>query len=707
MRIRVEPDEQPGLSVTAATRILDESGVNVSDVETTDPIDQFLAFAYDGDWYDGTNESIQTRHAGLNKWHHHFSAVLASPTVGSVELQEFPEFLAEIDRQKSLVDGMMFDLQIADRVGHLEDEDDHIVATATYDIGEDDGTPLYKAAAALRDEVDGFDWERFATVGAQEWLIDQSDLLLVDEELRYDAALEYVAEKTAVLNDNGRRQRVIDRFMTIAAPYDVPQTPPADPTQVNPGTCPACGMPNGAHAAGCMMGNSAQAPAMPMVGKVAAPPVTPPDADRPLPPGNSAPTGDTPPPPPDGGAGPDDTGTGDDSDAAPDADASVPIDKDADPAVVDDAMGGDITDMQIMPEQPPTLDEALGNATDAMDQLTQVQQQLQQLVGRRKIDVALQKAAKRRKIAAARQATPRVAVDRCKKCGEQDAIGKYNVKGYPGGPHPLCADCKKNVEGREGIESRRAKAPERVRWVRDGNVERIAKVTADRRLQRQAAPQRLVSNQEYRVIAPGAYLSVASGDGAGGGVTWSFNNEALEPGDVIKYEGHEKVPGSGSVAVDIFSKGGKKGAFEPNSWGAADLSFIEPVRDRVDISAQVVAGGAGGSTSTVVGGGAGGTVYSNGTTSYNTSTATTATNTNVTFVAQPESDDAAFGAGRRDGQLVAQAWKAGELVPEYGDQSDVYHQGFEQGLRDAMARREIPIRAAWRHANRKTGRKAA
>lgn len=750
-----EPDDR--LTVDAAARLLHESGANVSNVESNDPVEQFIAFAYDGEWYDGETASIQARHAALSKWKSHFRSVLAT-TDDHAKLMEYPSLIEEIDGQLQSVEGMLNDLSITAHTAGIElpeDEEDEPVGAVSYEgLGEDDGSAMYAAAKELQDEVETFDWERFATLGAQEWLIDQSEVMLADEELRRDVAHEYISEKTAVMSDPARRQQVIDRFLTIAAPM-APSLTPAVPTSLpsQPGVCPGCGQPNGAHDANCSMQPAAQTqPVVQMASKTAGFPICVKGCGMTLsatdalenvdgegmahvacPINKTAAPPDAPLP----------------SEALDDLAGGMPEDELDDPAAEDESaedapedtlpaedplmdgmMGGEILDVDVVSE-PPTLNTALEDAATAIDSLTQVQMQLQEIVGRRRAQVALERFEARRH--AARQAQELDRMDgplpgdrKGRRRRQAEGVNeilrqerqpvttspehnpitpptfpKTRTRSEPDYP-PSEADLK--AEHAEGLHdgNQSVTCPDcsydrelksewhqtgKVKWATRGKVAKVDRAVVERR-----ATVALVPGQEYRVLHTGANLVTGSKDSSAGGI--NLDKEALAPGDVIKYVGKEAVEGSGSVQVDIFSKGSKKGAFDPNVWGVANTHYLEPAPKVANVTpgattTMMVASGGGGSTGV-------GMAQGYGTSSSNATTYTWA----VT-----DDDATAYSAGRKDGTEVAASWQKDDLVPELGDSSDPYSQGFEAGLRRGMAKRSLPIRDAWVTANRKTGRK--
>ena len=210
------------------TRIL-ENGAEAAleaEAEVDTVVDGFVAFLTAGDWYTGERESVAERLAGLRQWKRRLTSSL-SGRVSEAELTMVPRFVADAEREEESLIGMLAELDGREAAAYYEDADNVVqeeVRSRTeeglYDIGEDDGTPLYAAARAVVESAQGYDWEKFASLGAQEWVIDQPEQLLAHRELRYRAAFEYAMDKTAVLANPEQRQQVVEAFLTVAAPED-------------------------------------------------------------------------------------------------------------------------------------------------------------------------------------------------------------------------------------------------------------------------------------------------------------------------------------------------------------------------------------------------------------------------------------------------------------------------------------------------------
>lgn len=225
------------------TRTLESDVVAANEAEG-DLVDQFVAFQQRGDWYDGSRESVSARIAAARQWRGRFQAVLAS-SEDEYELNYYPTLVDATTQEEDHLVGMIADLDGREAASYYEDADNLVQDVVTrhtdeglHDIGEDDGSAMYQAAAAVVGESRGYDWDKFASIGAQQWVIDTPQALLAEPELRYQAALEYAFDKTASIADPQRRTQVVEAFMLTAVPAEAPEVirnkavgdgPPPDP----------------------------------------------------------------------------------------------------------------------------------------------------------------------------------------------------------------------------------------------------------------------------------------------------------------------------------------------------------------------------------------------------------------------------------------------------------------------------------------------
>ena len=88
-----------------------------------------------------------------------------------------------------------------------------ISSAGTSDIGEDDGSLLYRTASLINSEFEDADWINFVTAGAEVWVEDQNPRLLDSQLNTREAAVYYVEDKTFPILDTIKRASIIDNFV--------------------------------------------------------------------------------------------------------------------------------------------------------------------------------------------------------------------------------------------------------------------------------------------------------------------------------------------------------------------------------------------------------------------------------------------------------------------------------------------------------------
>jgi hypothetical protein len=83
----------------------------------------------------------------------------------------------------------------------------------TADLGEDDGSLLYRTAKSIENEFKEADWINFVTAGAEIWVEDQHKGLLESQLSTREAAVYYVEQKTLPILDVEKRAAVINNFV--------------------------------------------------------------------------------------------------------------------------------------------------------------------------------------------------------------------------------------------------------------------------------------------------------------------------------------------------------------------------------------------------------------------------------------------------------------------------------------------------------------
>jgi len=85
--------------------------------------------------------------------------------------------------------------------------------TANSELGEDDGTFLYREAKKVVDEVQNMNWDAYVTLGARLWVLDQDEKLLQSKEATKDAALYHVFQDSLPIREASVREKVIEGFV--------------------------------------------------------------------------------------------------------------------------------------------------------------------------------------------------------------------------------------------------------------------------------------------------------------------------------------------------------------------------------------------------------------------------------------------------------------------------------------------------------------
>jgi hypothetical protein len=88
-----------------------------------------------------------------------------------------------------------------------------ISSAGTADLGEDDGSLLFRTAASINREYEDADWINFVTAGAEIWVEDQSHRLLDSQLNTREAAVFYVESRTLPILDVEKRAAIIDNFV--------------------------------------------------------------------------------------------------------------------------------------------------------------------------------------------------------------------------------------------------------------------------------------------------------------------------------------------------------------------------------------------------------------------------------------------------------------------------------------------------------------
>jgi len=176
--------------------------------------------AADVRWFDGSSESILTRLDRLQDILDKTRTAASNPNANVSDLERYASIITELGAEKEALEKLAseyVDFDTEDYINNLPGgtvaREYRISSAGTSDLGEDDGSLLYRTASSIENEFEDADWINFVTAGAELWIEDQSPRLLNSQLDTREAAVYYVESKTLPLLDTVKRASIIDNFV--------------------------------------------------------------------------------------------------------------------------------------------------------------------------------------------------------------------------------------------------------------------------------------------------------------------------------------------------------------------------------------------------------------------------------------------------------------------------------------------------------------
>jgi len=176
--------------------------------------------AADTRWFNGSSESILARLDRLQDILDTTRTAASQPNVNTTDLERYANIITELGAEKETLEKIASEYVDFDTEQYLNNlpggtiaKEYRLSSAGTFDIGEDDGSLLYRTAASLNSEYEYADWINFVTAGAEVWVEDQSHHLLDSHLNTREAAVYYVERKTLPILDVEKRAAIIDNFV--------------------------------------------------------------------------------------------------------------------------------------------------------------------------------------------------------------------------------------------------------------------------------------------------------------------------------------------------------------------------------------------------------------------------------------------------------------------------------------------------------------
>lgn len=176
----------------------------------------------DGSWFNGTAESIYDQLERLQELAENVQRT-ASRNLDEGDLQKVASIHTEL---RSQIDGLQrvaleyVDFDTDEYLRSLpggtvaSDYGMRLIEAGTQDLGEDDGSFLYREAKKIQDEIEHYDWNDFSKVASELWVLDQGEKLLSSELATREASIMYAQKKTLPVLNVEKRAAIIDSFVT-------------------------------------------------------------------------------------------------------------------------------------------------------------------------------------------------------------------------------------------------------------------------------------------------------------------------------------------------------------------------------------------------------------------------------------------------------------------------------------------------------------
>lgn len=176
--------------------------------------------AADNRWFNGSSESILNRLDRLQEILDGTRMAASNPNVNAMELERFASIITELGAEKEALEKLASEYVEFDTEEYLNSlpggtiaKEYRVSSAGTSDLGEDDGSLLFRTAAAIENEFEDADWINFVTAGAEVWVEDQNSHLLDSQLNTREAAVFYVEKKTLPILDTVKRASIIDNFV--------------------------------------------------------------------------------------------------------------------------------------------------------------------------------------------------------------------------------------------------------------------------------------------------------------------------------------------------------------------------------------------------------------------------------------------------------------------------------------------------------------
>lgn len=176
--------------------------------------------AADTRWFNGTSESILSRLDRLQEILDGARMAASKSDTTIADLERYANIITELGAEKEQLEKLASEYVDFDTEDYLNGlpggtiaKEYRVSSAGTSDLGEDDGSLLYRTASAIESEYEDADWINFVTAGAEIWVEDQNAQLLNSQTNTREAAAYYVEKKTYPLLDVVKRASIIDNFI--------------------------------------------------------------------------------------------------------------------------------------------------------------------------------------------------------------------------------------------------------------------------------------------------------------------------------------------------------------------------------------------------------------------------------------------------------------------------------------------------------------
>jgi hypothetical protein len=176
--------------------------------------------AADSGWFNGSSESIFSRLDRLQEILDNTRTAASNPNATTRDLERFANIITELGTEKEALEKLASEYVDFDTEDYLNSlpggtvaKEYRLSSAGTFDLGEDDGSLLYRTASSINREYEDADWINFVTAGAEVWVEDQNNRLLDSQLNTREAAVYYVEHKTLPILDMVKRAAIIDNFV--------------------------------------------------------------------------------------------------------------------------------------------------------------------------------------------------------------------------------------------------------------------------------------------------------------------------------------------------------------------------------------------------------------------------------------------------------------------------------------------------------------